>query len=267
VFFTWFWSLDQPTRAAFIAGAATFATAALTLLGVGIGLYVNRRSQQEERRLTLRREVYLNAANRYATSAQLLSSMPDPTIEIRTAAAPILGEFAAAVAQVQLVGHDRVIKASVALHREYTNIYLAMVTKRMRLEELKNTLNANNARLAQISNLRLQAESAVTIASQEFARIQKQNAELSYELLDEQLRLTKEVIGEYDKLLPFSMEATLSAKQEFGIRIEEIRYTQFMTESAQAMKDSVSRALKEVEDRIAVVRHNAGSSSAKSEVK
>src|SRR5438105_1032156 len=173
-FFTWFWSLDQPTRAALIGAAAAFATAALTLLGVGLGLYVNRKSQQEERRLTLRKEVYMNAANRYAASAQLLSLIPDPSIEIRIAAAPVLGEFAAAIAQVQLVGHSRVMKASVALHREYTKIYTAMIMKRMRLEELKNTIAANNTRLAQISNLRLQAESAVAIASQEFARIQKQ---------------------------------------------------------------------------------------------
>src|SRR5438105_14963390 len=73
------------------------------------------------------------------------------------------------------------------------------------------------------------------------------------ELLDEQIPLTREIISEYDKLLPFSMEATLSAKQEFGIRIEEVRYAKFTTESAQEVKTSVSRALKEVENRIAVI--------------
>ena len=48
----WFWSLDEATRAALIAAAATFVTAVITLVSVGIGLYVNRLSQQEERRLT-----------------------------------------------------------------------------------------------------------------------------------------------------------------------------------------------------------------------
>jgi hypothetical protein len=129
-----------------------------------------------------------------------------------------------------------------------------MIMKRMRLEELKNTIAANNVRLAQISNLRLQAPAAIAIVSEEFTKLQKQNGELSQELLDEQMRLTKEIVNEYEKLLPFSMEATLSAKQEFGIRVEETRYAQFVTESARAVKDSVSRALKEVEDRIAVIR-------------
>src|SRR5207302_6845988 len=109
-FLHWFWSLDQPTRAALIGAAAAFATAALTLVGVGVGLYANRKSQQEERRLTLRREVYLNAANRYAASTQVLSLIADPAVDIRTIASPVIGEFAAAVAQIQLVGHDRVMR-------------------------------------------------------------------------------------------------------------------------------------------------------------
>jgi hypothetical protein len=116
----WFWSLDEATRAALIgaaaafvaaliAAAATFVTAVITLVSVGIGLYVNRLSQQEERRLTLRREVYLSAAKRYAASTQVLGSMADPFVDIRATASPIVGEFAAAVAQIQLVGDERAI--------------------------------------------------------------------------------------------------------------------------------------------------------------
>jgi hypothetical protein len=248
-----FWSLDEPTRAAFIGAAAAFATAAITLLGVGIGLYVNRKSQQEERRLKLRREVYLNAANRYAASAQVLSLVADPSVDMRTIASPVIGEFAAAVAQIQLVGSERAMRAAVVLHREYVKIYTAMVVRRMPLEELKHMIDANNVRIAQIFNLQVQAEPAIRMALQELANLQNQNNALLRQLFEGQLRLTREIVEEFDKLAPLAMEATFAAKQEFGIQVEETPYVQFITESTRNMKESVLRSLEDVERRIAQI--------------
>jgi hypothetical protein len=246
-----FWSLDEPTRAAFIGAAATFFTAAITLLGVGIGLYVNRKSQQEERRLTLRREVYLNAANRYAAATQVLSLVANPFVDIQIIATPVIGEFAAAVAQIQLVGHERAMKAAIALQHEFVTVYTAMIVRRMPLEHLKNMLDANNARIAQISNLQLQAEPAVRAALQELARLQGENNVLLRQLFEGQMGLTREIIVEVDKLAPLAMEATLAAKEEFGIQVAEKAYAQFMTESTRDLKESVLGSLADVERQVA----------------
>ena len=248
-----FWSLDEPTRAAFIGAAAALAAAVITLLGIGIGLYVNRKSQQAERRLTLRREVYLNAANRYAASPQVLSSIANPFVDIRSMALPIIGEFAAAIAQVQLVGHERAMKAAVVLHREYVKIYTAMLIKRIPLEELKRRVDANTVRVAQIFNLRLQDEPEIERASQEVANLQTQNTELLRQLFEEQMRLTREIMEEFDKLAPLAMEATLAAKEEFGIQVAEKAYAQFMTESTQDLKESVLGSLADVEGEVAQI--------------
>jgi hypothetical protein len=247
-----FWSLDETTRAALIGAAAAFVTAVITLLGVGLGLYLNRKSQQEERRLNLRREVYLNAANRYAASAQVLSLVADPSVDTRPGS-PVIGEFAAAVAQIQLVGHERAMRAAVVLHREYVKIYTAMIVRRIPLDELKHMIDANNVRIAQISNLTLQAEPERRMASQELAILQNQNAALFRQLFEGQMRLTREIVEEFDKLAPLAMEATFAAKQEFGIQVEEKPYAQFMTESTQNMKESVLRSLEDVEQRIAQI--------------
>jgi hypothetical protein len=249
----WFWSLDETTRAALIGAAAAIVTAVITLLGVGIGLYLNRKSQQEERRLTLRREVYLNAANRYAAATQVLSLVANPFVDIRTIATPVIGEFAAAVAQIQLVGHERAMKAAIALQNEHITIYTAMIVKRMPLEQLKNTVDANNARIAQISNLQLQAEPAVRVALQELARLQDQNNVLLRQIFEGQMGLTREIMEESDRLAPLAMEAAFAAKEEFGIEVGEEAYARFVTESTQNMRESVRRSLEDVEQRVAQI--------------
>ena len=246
-----FWSLDESTRAAFIGATAALVTAVLTLVSVAIGLYVNRKSQQEERRLMLRREVYLNVANRYAASTQVLSLITNPFVEIQTIALPIIGEFAAAIGQVQLVGGERAMKAAVVLHREYVKIYAAMLIKRMPLELLKNRIDANTLRVGQIANLRLQDEPAREWASREVADLQTQKTELLRQLFEEQMRLAREILEESDKLAPLAVKATLAAKQEFGIQIAQEAYTQFMTESTQDLKQSVLGSLEDVERQIA----------------
>jgi hypothetical protein len=234
-----------------IAAAATFVTAVITLVSVGIGLYVNRLSQQEERRLTLRREVYLSAAKRYAASTPVLGSMADPFVDIRTTASPIVGEFAAAVAQIQLVGNERAMKAAVNLHREFVKIYTAMFIKRMPLDRLKQRVDTNNVRVAQIFNLRLQTEPEIEMASRELANLQNENNGLLRELFEEQMRLTRELTEELDKLAPLAMEATLAAKEEFGIHVEKEAYGQFITESTRDLKNSVLSPLADLERQIA----------------
>jgi hypothetical protein len=257
----WFWSLDESTRAALVgaaaafvtalmAAAATFATALITLFSVAIGLFVNRLSQQAERRLTLRREVYLNAAKSFAASTQVLSSMANPLTDIQTAS-PIIGEFAAAVAQVQLVGDERAMKAAVALQREFVKIYTDIVIRRMPLVQTKQTVDANTARVTQISSLRLEDQQAINWASQELARLQRENDRLLRELFEGQMRLTRELMDEVDKLAPFSMEATLAAKEEFGIRVAEKDYADFLSKSTQNLKNSVLSSLADLEQQVA----------------
>jgi hypothetical protein len=246
-----FWSLDEPTRAAFIGAAATFGTALITLLSVGIGLCLNRISQQEERRLTLRREVYLNAAKRYAAATQVLSSIADLSVDMRTLGSPVVGEFAAAVAQIQLVGDERAMRAAVILHREFVKIYVTMLVKRMPLDVLQRRIDANNIRIAQISNSRFQAQPAIEMALQEQASLQGQNTAWFRQLFEGQMRLSKEIIEESDKLVPLALKATFAVKQEFGIQVKEEPYAQFMTGSTQDMKESGLRSLEEVKRQVA----------------
>jgi hypothetical protein len=245
----WFWSLEGTTRAALIGAAAAIGTAVITLLGVGIGLILNRKSQQEERRLTLRREVYLNAANRYAAATQVLSSIANPWVDVRTTGSLIVGEFAAAVAQVQLVGDEGAMKAAVNLHREFVKIYTAMLIKRMPLERLRERVDANTVRVAQISNLRLQANSEIERASQALAELRAENTGLFQRLFEGQMELTKELMEELDKLAPLAMEATFAVKREFGIRVAEKPYAKFLTESTEDLKRSVMRSLADVEQQ------------------
>jgi len=60
-------------------------TAILTLVGMLIGLWLNRRSQQEERLVNRRREAYLKASEPYSVAMQIRSLLADPRIEDKVA--------------------------------------------------------------------------------------------------------------------------------------------------------------------------------------
>jgi hypothetical protein len=113
-------------------------------------------------------------------------------------------------------------------------------------------MDTNNTRIAQISNLQLQPE-LVERAGQEVARLQGENNVFLRQIFEGQLRLSREIMQESDRLAPLALEAAFAAKQEFGIKVEEHAYTRFLTESNQRMRESARRSLDEVERRVAQI--------------
>ncbi len=110
-------------RAAVITSIATLIAGLLAFAGILAGLWANRKSQKEERLLILRRNVYLEFADRFSTAMQLFSSLADPEMSITTfherMVRPIR-RLGGSVAKVQLVGDSVNMLVTLRLHQQFT---------------------------------------------------------------------------------------------------------------------------------------------------
>jgi hypothetical protein len=111
----WLMSLDAGTRAAIITGAATMLSVLGALVGVFGNLWWNRRQHRDERSLSLRRDIYLNAidvinrASSFAASKASLKSNKEgedkDTITL---------ELSGVCAKLHILGTKRLVSAVIA---------------------------------------------------------------------------------------------------------------------------------------------------------
>src|SRR5438874_13288710 len=114
----WWLSHDPAIRAAIITGFSALGVGAIALFGVRNTIKSNQKEQREQRLLTLRRDAYLQSAEAYAAAAHLLGLMIEPSVNMAVSI-QITRDFAAAVGKIHITGNERLIKATVLLHRQY----------------------------------------------------------------------------------------------------------------------------------------------------
>lgn len=245
----WWLSHDSVIRAALIAALATFVTGALATLGVVATLISNRRAQREERLLTLRRDAYLRAAEAYAAAAHMLGFIADLSFNMAFTF-PVVKDFAAAVAKIHLVGNQRLIEASLRLHVAYTAIYTALVTDRHELDQLNIQIGANNSRITQLYGYRLESEAARDAMRKEISELESRNTSLFAAIVRKQWDMMKYVLENGKELGPLAAEATLAAKEEFGVGVDDEWYTKLLADSAATAIEHAKQCLKRIESTV-----------------
>jgi hypothetical protein len=242
----WWLAHDPTIRAAIITAFSAVGVGALALWGVRSTIKSNQKEQREQRLLTLRRDAYLKGSEAYAAAAQLLGLMTDPSLNM-AASIPIVGNFAAAVAKIHLVGDERLIAATVRLHKEYTAIYLRLAGDRFQMDLRNAEITQNNAQIIQWSNYQLQSEDARQRVANEITRLQQRNEHLRTEVARQQRDMWMFALREAEKLAPLAAEASLAAKEEFGVAIDKERYLSLVAETSEFFIKQGEEALKRLE--------------------
>jgi hypothetical protein len=243
----WWLAHDPTIRAAIISAVSTLGIGILAWLGVRSTIKSNQKEQRQQRLHTLRRDAYLKGSEAYAAADQLLGLMTDPSINMAVSL-PILRDFAAAVAKIHLVGDEKLIKATVRLHREYIAIYLRLAGDRSQVDQRNGEIAQNNAQIVQWSNYQLQSEDARQRVEKEILRLRQRNEDLWGEVIQRQREMWLYALREAEKkLAPLAAEASLAAKEEFGVTIDKDRYRSLVAETSEFFRKQAEESLRRIE--------------------
>jgi hypothetical protein len=237
--YSFFGGLSPVLQAAFVGIAGACFTAVVTLTGVVLTVRSNRKSEREERYLNLKREVFLEAARNYAAAVQLIAESRSvesfssaPMQEINTA-------FGASVGKILLVGNDRSMKAWLNLQTAFFGILARLAANGMHLQAAYQAFLEKKAQLERAST---SADMAPTEA------LDGLKAALGYyKALRTQLQTTVE---ETEKLLPLTIEATLAAKEELGISVNETAFARISGQSSEEARAILKELITTLNEQI-----------------
>jgi hypothetical protein len=228
--------LSPVVQAAAISGIATGLTALIALGGVLFNIRSNRKSDREERYLNLRREVYLDAARTYASAIQLLTGtlLPEgqPPEQIRQ----LSNDLGAAVGKIMIVGNERTIRAWSELQNTFLSIFAQLATVSMPYRETA------------LAYMKIKGECEAADASDRSAAAFRTLMACG-DLLKEQIRLVKTVADQCKKLQPLTTEATLAAKKELGIGVDEAQFRKLMEQASVELYDVLVRMSESINSR------------------
>lgn len=116
-------SLDAPTRAALIGGAATVLSVFGALVGVYANLAWNRKQHRDEKSYSLRRDVYLELIGTiYRALVRLGEGLVLKDGNLPELSSDVTQQLYAAFAKVQLLGERRVIAAVMTFEEIYDEL-------------------------------------------------------------------------------------------------------------------------------------------------
>ncbi len=268
----WLMSLDQPTRAAIIAGVATVLSVFGALLGVYLNLAWNRKQHRDEKSYNLRRDVYLDAIGLINRSVGFLAGRAIPKDEKpeSDAKANIGTELLGACVKVHLLGSKRVVEAVIAFHSSFEDWWGKLSVHRRlyeqsgqrqqeiikALERFAETLKASIAQRKQagqvikefdLADSDPEARKKALEATSEYKQLQATLTDTQKQLEQAKFALMKTATERYQELAhsldyyfqvqtdlePLLHEVTLAMKSDLGLRTDEPWYKDKMQIAAE----------------------------------
>src|ERR1700704_2358509 len=138
---TWLMSLDATTRAALITGLATILSVLGALGGVFGNLWWNRKQHRDEKSMTLRRDVYLDAIDAINRASTFLTTALNPTKPSQENESTIVSELSGVCAKLHILGSKRLVSAAI----QFQSAFTTWETKIKSHNELKPELDKREA--------------------------------------------------------------------------------------------------------------------------
>lgn len=115
---------------------AAIGGSGLTLLGVFVQMRHDAKQRNKEREMSLRRDVYLPAAEQLAAAINYLAKLPNVDFDEQGKMEPIQG-FIAAATKINVIGSDETIAASNVLVGKLNSLIVQLMSKKIPLIKLK----------------------------------------------------------------------------------------------------------------------------------
>jgi hypothetical protein len=130
----WLMSLDAPTRAAIITSAATMLSVLGALVGVFGTIGWNRRQHRDERSLSLRRDIYLNAIDVINRASSFATSQVNPLKADKEGKEKdkVTAELYGVCAKLHILGTRCLVSAVIAFQTEFDE-WLTKVNRHNRI--------------------------------------------------------------------------------------------------------------------------------------
>ena len=248
--------------AAVIASLLTLGGVLLTNLGNNRRLIAQLKHDKDirdrEREMSLKKDVYLAAAESITISMSAIARLHDITIPH-----DVLGkEISAAsssIGKIQVVGNEETVKATSIFSREHGTSYLKLLVKRIPIVNIKQEISSldeminksikERDRLVEaMRELNKQGNTDKTpwdalnnIFEFEGTQIEKHSIRrnnLFKDLQDRQIILMKDCIAAYNNLYMYLISAMISIRKELELPLDEEKYRQFV-ESERGKQEAV----------------------------
>jgi hypothetical protein len=225
---------------------ANIAAAILALVGVFFTVERNRREKRREQFHDLRRDIYLTAADTFASAIQYLALLSQPDVT-RAQGTKLLQEISRVIAKIHVVATKEVLHAVTRLHAEYFKHYQALTRDKVALEKMLDEVAMNKSAIQHL--LGIEDRSIPGLSPMDIiARtkdlevvniIHARNIEkLQWQMIDK----WSECPAQLDPLIS---QAILSMKHELGIEIDADWYSKMSRESTSGFVDASRNALAE----------------------
>ena len=151
-------SLDPTTRAALLTGSATILSVLGALGGVFGNLWWNRKQHRDEKSMTLRRDVYLDAINAINKASTFLTTTLLPVKPPQENESTIASELSGICAKLHILGSKRLVSAVI----EFQSLFTSWHTRIKSHNELKPELDRREREMRQkhreVQNCRCQCD-------------------------------------------------------------------------------------------------------------
>lgn len=224
---------------------STVAASLIALAGVIFTIDRNRRAQRRQQFLDLRRDIYLAAADAFASATQYLALLSQPEIK-RSDGDQLLQTISGLVGKIHIVAGQDVLNAVTKLHEELMRCYRALIIQKDEIDEFIETQRTTNRELSRLSDVidKLQDPAVAQV----FQRIQY--LEQHSRIVDVNIYKTRwKMIDSWNEcpavLEPLTAAAVLAMKSELGIKIDKDWYSTLSRESAKRVVEETRSYLAE----------------------
>lgn len=223
------------------------------------------KEKEKERKMSLRRDVYLSASKKMAEAIQFLAKMTNTAI-IEITSSQVLEDFSGAVASVRLIGSEGTLKAIAEFSDKYGLVLIELIAEKAPIEMLNSDISAlETTRESSLSRMREANASMENYnierkndpvlwemlygkyehANKEFELVGKEIKEKQNEVLEHNTVLTMKILKIVNELQKLTTPILLSVRKELELPLSDPEgYSEQIDNYLTRNEEEVGRKLK-----------------------
>jgi hypothetical protein len=232
---------------------AAIGGSGLTLLGVFIQLRHDAKQRNKEREMSLRRDVYLPAAEQIAAAINYLAQISNSNFDEQGKMEPI-HNFIAIVAKINVVGSDETVIASNILVGKFNSLFAHLMSKKLPIIKLKYEIKTlekmaeycqarQQIALADMKSLNFNKETDQglwKLVQTQFEQAQKDSSKYQDELAKKRISLAKlsfdmldECVKVGEQIQNFIIPVLIAIRKELKLPLNQKRYKEIIEQVRQ----------------------------------